>query len=105
MESFAMYFLGTLAFNLFTAFFMFAIIVFSRRKEREITPLKGTAVFLIGWLGGSILVFVFELLFALTGANVDGEQLKSGIAIIMILSVMYAAFSWLSKSRIAGTSR
>lgn len=55
MEPLITYFLGTLAYNLFMAIVIFAIIVYSRRKERAISPLMGIAVFSIGWLAGSLL--------------------------------------------------
>jgi hypothetical protein len=105
MTSLPTVFVETLAYSFVIAFMMFAIIVYSRRKERAITSLKGFLVFLLGWLGGAILAFVFELLFALSGANVDSEGLKSGISIIMILSATYAAFSWLSEKKRTDTSK
>ena len=105
MDSLITYLLGLLAFNFVFALVMFAIIVYSRRKEREVTPLRGLAIFSIGWLAGSILVFVFHLLFALSGTEVQGGPFETPVSIVVILSVMYAAFAWLSEARVAGGSK
>lgn len=91
--------LGPLASSFGVALVMFAIIAYSRRKERQVTPLRGLAIFSIGWLVGSLLVFVFLLLFSLTGTEVRGGQLETPVSIVLILSVMYAAFGWLSEAR------
>jgi len=99
------YFLGLLAFNFVFALVMFAIIVYTRRKEREVTPLRGLAIFSIGWLAGSLLVFVFHLLFALGGTQVQGGPFETPASIVVILSVMYAVFEWLSEARVAGASK
>lgn len=105
MEPLITYFLGLLAFNFVFALAMFAIIVYSRRKEREVTPLRGLTIFSIGWLAGSLLVFVFHLLFALGGTEVQGGSFETPMSIIVILSVMYAAFGWLSEARVAGAPK
>jgi hypothetical protein len=102
MEPLITYFLGLFAFNFVFALAMFAIIVYSRRKEREVTPLKGLAIFSIGWLAGSLLVFVFHLLFALGGTEVQGGPFEAPVSMVVVLSVMYAAFEWLSEARAAG---
>ena len=99
------YFLGLLAFNFAVALVMFAIIVYSRRKARSVTPLKGLAVFSIGWVAGSFLVLVVHLLFALGGTEVGGGPFETLVSIIVVLSVMHAAFGWLSEATVAGAPR
>ena len=105
MERLTTYFLGLLAFNFVFAVVMFAIIVYSRRKEREVTPLRGLAIFSVGWLAGSFLVYVFHPLFALGGTEVQGGSLETPVSIVVILSVMYAAFGWLSQPRVGSTPK
>ena len=102
MQPFITYVLRLLAYNCGVAFLMFAIIVYARRKEREVTSLRGLAIFLIGWLVGSLLVFVVHLLFSLGGTEVRGGPLDSPVSFVIILSVMYATFGWLSEARVAG---
>jgi hypothetical protein len=100
MEALATYIAGLLAYNLASALVLFAIVGFSRRKERSVTPLRGVFVFLIAWLGGTILVFLIHLLFALGGTPVEGGQLETPIAILVILPVTYAAHMWLSQAKV-----
>jgi hypothetical protein len=100
MEALATYITNLLVYNLAIAFMLFAIVVFSCRKERSVTPLRGLFVFLIAWLGGTVLVFVFHLLFAVGGTEVRGGQLEMPIAIVTILAIAYAAHGWLSQPTI-----
>ena len=88
--------------NLGYAVVTFAIIAFSRRKKRQFTPLRGLAIFTIGWLGGCLLIFAFLLLFAVVGSELLAGQLESQISILVSLAVMYAAFERLSQARFAG---
>ena len=100
MEALLTYITGLLAYNLASAFLLFAIVVFSRRKERLVTPLRGLFVFLIAWLGGTVLIFLVHLLFAVGGTQVEGGQLEMPIAILVILPIAYAAHTWLSQAKI-----
>ncbi len=50
MEPLITYLLRLLGFDFVISLVMFAIILYSRRKEREVTSLRGLAIFLIGWL-------------------------------------------------------
>ena len=91
--------LGILAFNVSISVITFAVVWASRRKERELTFLRGTAVLLIGWVIGSILILLFHLLFSIGGTEVRDGPLESPISILLLISAMYAVFSWLSKKR------
>ncbi len=99
MKALATYFLNTLAFNVAISVITFAAVWASRRKGRELTFLRGTAVLLIGWVISSILVLIVHLLFAIGGTEVQGGQLETPISILVVISVMYAVFGWLSKKR------
>lgn len=99
MHTLPVYFVGLLAHNLIFAFVLFAIVVFSRRKDRVVTPLRGLFVFLMAWLGGSVAVFLVHLLFTLSGTQVEGGQLETPIAILVILPIAYAAHNWLSRAK------
>ena len=100
MEAMATYFGGLLAYNLFSAFLLSAIVVFSRRKERSVTPLRGLFVFLIAWLVGTALVFLVHLVFKLGGTRIEGGQLETPIAILVILPIAYGAHTWLSQAKV-----
>jgi hypothetical protein len=100
METLSTYFLGVVAYCLAFALFLFAIVVFSRRKERSVTPIRGLCVFLVAWLGGSIAVFLIHLLFAAAGTPVEGGALETPIAILTILPIVYSAHSWLSQAKV-----
>ena len=102
MEPLIAYVVRFLGVNSGVALVMFAIIVYSRRKEREVTPFRGLAIFLIGWLAGSLLVFVLHILCALGGTKVEGGSLEGAVSFVVILSVMYAGFGWLSEARAGG---
>ena len=94
MESTMIYFLAqTCVF----AFVLCAIVVFSRRKERSVTLLKGVFVFLIAWLGGTIGVLLMHTLFAAGGIQVAGGQLETPIAVLVVLPMAFAAYNWLSQ--------
>ena len=100
METLPIYFAGLLARNLAFALFLFAIVVFSRRKDRSVTPVRGLLVFLISWLGGSAACFLILLLFAATGTQVEGGQLEMPVAILVILPIAYASYTWLSEAKV-----
>ena len=99
MNVLATYFLNTLAFNVAISVITFAAVWASRRKRRELTFLRGTAVLLIGWVIGSILVLIVHLLFSIGGTEVQGGPLETPISILVVISVMYAVFGLLSKKR------
>lgn len=100
MEALVTYFGGLLAYNLFSAFLLSAIVVFSRRRERSVTPLRSLFVFLIAWLVGTVSVFLVHLLFELSGTRIEGGQLETPIAILVILPIAYAAHTWLSQAKV-----
>ncbi len=95
----ANYVAGLLGFNFSVALIMFAIIIFSLRKKRAVTALKGFAIFAIGWLGGTFVVFVFHVLFRLAGTIVQAGQLEAPVSILVITPVMYAAFRKFSEAK------
>ncbi len=106
MNALATYFLNTLAFNVAMSVITFAAVWASRRKGRELTFLRGTAVLLIGWIIGSILVFIVHLLFSIGGqrsttmSSIPGDgPLEGPISILVLILVMYAIHGWLSKKR------
>jgi len=99
MNVLATYFLNTLAFNVAISVIIFAAVWASRRKGRELTFLRGTAVLLIGWVIGSILVLIVHLLFSIGGTELRDGPLEGPISILVVISVMYAVFGWLSKKR------
>jgi hypothetical protein len=94
------YFVVVLAYCLVFAFVLFAAVVFIRRDERSVTPIRGFAVFLIAWLGGSIAVYLMHLLFAAAGTQVAGGPLETPIAILTILPIVSLAHTWLSRAKI-----
>lgn len=99
MNVLATYFLNTLAFNAAIAVITFAAVWVSRRKGRELTLLRGTAVLLIGWVIGSILVLIVHLLLSIGGTEIRDGPLEGSLSILVVISVMYAVYSWLSKKR------
>src|SRR6266487_2194327 len=88
-----------LAFNVPIAVITFAAVWASRRKKRELTFLRGTAVLLLGWVIGSILIFIVHLLFSISGIEVRDGSLEGPISILVMISVMYAVHARLSKKR------
>lgn len=99
MNFLATYFLNTLAFNVAISVIIFAAVWASKRKGRELTFLRGAAVLLIGWVIGSILVLIVHLLFSIGGTEVRDGPLEAPISILVVISVVYAAYSLLSKKR------
>lgn len=90
-----MYLIGVLAFNVAAALAAFAIVFWSRRRELVLTPARGLAVLVVGWLGGSLIVIVFQVLFAYAGFNYREGSLEFIISLCMLSAVMYPLFSWL----------
>ena len=99
MNVLATYFFNTLAFNVAISVITFAVVWVSRWKGRELTFLRGMTVLLVGWVIGSILVFILHLLFSIGGTEVRDGPLEAPISILVVISVMYAVFGWLSKKR------
>ena len=99
MSSLATHFLLLLAYNVAFSVLAFVIVYFLRRKERELTPLRGTAAALASWVLGSVLVIAVHLLFALGGTEVGGGQLEMPISLFVLIPVTYFVFGWLSKKR------
>ncbi len=99
MNVLATYFLYTLAFNVAISVIAFAAIWASMRKGRELTFLRGTAVLLIGWVIGSILILIVHLLFSIGGTALRDGPLESPISVLVVISVMYMVYGWLSEKR------
>lgn len=99
MNFLATYFVNTLAFNAAISVITFAAVLASGRKGSELTFLRGAAVLLIGWVIGSILVLIVHLLLSIGGTEVRDGPLEGSISILVMISVMYAVYSWLSKKR------
>lgn len=91
------YFVSLFAHNLPIALIIFGALVFSRRKTLSITALRALYVFLIGWLGGSVLVFLMHLILGMTGNQVGNDPLDGLLALIGILPLMYTAQTRLSQ--------
>ncbi len=91
-------YLELLGFNAVISVITFAAIWASRRKGRELTFLRGTAVLLISWVIGSTLVLIVRLLFYIGGTEVRDGLFESA-SILVVISVMYAVYGWLSKKR------
>ncbi len=100
MDALLTYFISVSAYCLAFALLLFAIVVFVRRKERLSTPSRGAAVFFIGWMGGSVAVFLVHLLFAVVGTQVANGPLEGPVAILTVLPIIYFAHARLSESRI-----
>ncbi len=98
MHSLITHFLGLLAYNLSFAVLAYVFVYFLRRKERKLTAIRGTAVALLGWVAGSLVVQTVHFLFALGGLQLQGHE-EGPISIIALLSVMYPMFGWLSIKR------
>jgi hypothetical protein len=77
----------------------FPVVWVSRRKVNELTFLRGTSVFLIGWGISSILVFIVHLLFSICGIDIRDEALKNGISLLVGILIMNTVYTWLSKKR------
>ena len=101
MEQLTTFFLGILAFNLATSLIIFAVIYFSRRKQRELSPLRAFTVFIGGWLAASLIMFVLYIVFAFAGVALENTQLESPLSIIVVIASMYVLFTWLSTKRVA----
>lgn len=93
------YFLNTLAFNIAISVITFVAVWASKRKGSELTLLRGIAVLLFGWVIGSILVFILHFVFSIGGAEIRDGPLEGPISILVVLSVMYTLFGFLSKKR------
>ncbi len=93
------YFVSLFAHNLPIALIIFAALIFSRRKTLSITALRAAYVFLIGWLGGSILVFLMHLILGMAGTQVGDDPLDGLLAIIGILPIMYPSQTLFSQTK------
>ena len=100
MELIVTYCVHLLSFSFGISLFIFAIIIFARRKERAVTPLKGLAIFSIGWLASTFVVGVIHLSFAYFGTTLQGGELEAPVSIVIVMSVMYVVFNWLSEARV-----
>ncbi len=95
MDGLLTYFIGVLAFNVAAALAAFGIVFWSRRRELVLTPLRGLAVLGVGWLGGSLIVVVFHVLFTHAGFNYREGSLEFIVSLCVLSAVMYPLFSWL----------
>ena len=99
MNALATYFSITLLYNVGTAVITFAVVWASRRKKRQLTFLRGTAVLMLGWVIGSISVFIVHLLLSIGSIEVRDGPLEGPISLLVVLLVMFAVHAWLSKKR------
>jgi len=97
-------FVNLFGFNFGITLFGFAAVVFSRRKERSITALRAVYVFLIGWLGGSVVIFFIHLLFGMTGPIGD-NPIDAPLALLAMLPILYRSHTWLSQKRANNVAR
>ena len=95
------YLINTLAFNVAISIIIFAAVWASGRKGRELTFLRGTAVLLIGWVIGSVLVLVVHFLLSIGGTEIRDGPLEFPISMLVVILVMYGMYRWLSKKRTA----
>ena len=93
------YFVSLFAHNFPIALIIFGTLFFSRRKALSITALRALFVFLIGWLGGSVVVFFIHLIIGMVRTQVGDNQLDGLLAIIGILPIMYTLQTWLSQTK------
>jgi hypothetical protein len=66
-----------------------------RRRDTLVTLVRGLAVLLIGWFVGSAIVFIFHVLFSLSGFNYREGSLEIIISLLVLCAVMYPLFTWL----------
>jgi hypothetical protein len=95
MDGLLTYLIGVLAFNVAAALAAFGIVFWSRRRELELTPARGLAVLVVGWLGGSLIVIALQVLFTYGGFNYREGSLELIVSLCVLSAVMYPLFSWL----------
>lgn len=86
MEGFFIYFLGILAYNIAASLFAFGVAFSLRRKQYPITWLRGGAVLLVGWLLGSVIVFLVNAALRFAGIVIEKT---AGLEIILVLCVLF----------------
>lgn len=105
MDDLLTYLIGVLAYNVAAALAAFGIVFWSRRRELVLTRARGLGVLLLGWLAGSVIVFVFDVLFAFGGINYREGTLEIIVSLLVQCAVMYPLFSWLCAKPDAPSSR
>jgi hypothetical protein len=84
MDGLFTHLIGVLAFNVGAALASFGIVFWSRRRELVLTPARGLAVLVLGWLVGSLIVIALQALFTYGGFNYREGSLE------IIVSLSYA---------------
>ena len=90
MEGIFIYFLGVLAYNIAPSFIAFGVAFYMRRKRYPITWSRGGAVLIVGWLLGSIVVFLVRVVAIWGGIGVENTPgLETAITLFVLLPVMF----------------
>lgn len=105
MDGLVIYLVGVLAYNAAAALAAFGIVFWSRRRELALTPARGFAVLVIGWLVGSAIVVIFQALSTYVGFNYREGSLEIIVAVCVLCAVMYPLFSWLCAKPDASPSK
>lgn len=90
--------------TIFIALISFVLIGLARRSGRSISIPRRIAVFFVGWIGGSFVTLLVRLFLALLGADAVGDGLQGVVGAIAVFSVMFVAFTRLSKPRTKETA-
>jgi hypothetical protein len=89
MESYFLYFIGVLAYSVSVSLVSFGIAFFVRRKQYTITWLRSGVVLIVGWLLGSVILFLVQEAAKLSGIVVENTPLEIVIVWIVFLPVMF----------------
>lgn len=91
--------IAALTYNVPAAVLAYATVYAVRRSDLRITWGRGAAVFVGGWLVGSLVEVLFGVLFQFGGWDAQESSLEVVVAWVVLASVMYPLYAWLGSRR------
>jgi len=88
-----------LGFTFALAMFMFAVVFFSQRKQRELSSPRAFGVFIGGWLAAAVIMFVVHVAFGFAPIDLKYAGLETPLSIMASIAAMNELFMRLSTAR------